>query len=168
MKRILVLAVTLILSGCNAPQENPEPTKTADPQADKAAIDKVREDFIAAFNAGDAAKVASLYSENVVAMGGSSPTAQGRAAIEANNKAMFDQFTTKISITPTVTKASGDLGYDQGTYTMELTPKSGGGKPMTEEGRYLVILQREADAWKLVADMDNKIPPPPPPPGNKK
>jgi uncharacterized protein (TIGR02246 family) len=167
MKRILVLAVTLLLSGCNTPQ-TPEPVKAADPQADKAAIDKVRDDFAAAFNAGDAAKVASLYSENAVVMGGSSPTAQGKAAIEANNKAFFDQFTAKITIAPGVTKTSGDLAYDQGTYTMELTPKTGGGKPMMDEGRYLIVLEREGEAWKVVADMDNKIPPPPPPPGNKK
>ncbi len=168
MKRMLMLVLVLALAGCAAPEEKQEAQKTADPQADKAAIDKVRDDFMAAFNAGDAAKIGELYAENALAMGGDRPTLQGRAAIVEGNKTMFDQFTAKITITPTQTKTSGDLAYDQGTYTMERTPKAAGGKPAKEEGRYVVVLQREGDAWKVVADIDNKNPPSPPPSGAKK
>jgi uncharacterized protein (TIGR02246 family) len=161
MKRILILVLSLALAGCVAAEQKVDTPKTADPQADRAAIDKVRDDFMAAFNAGDAAKVSELYIENATTMGGDRPTLQGRAAITESNKAMFEQFTPKITITPSQTVVSGDLAYDQGTYTMELTPKAAGGKPSKEEGRYLVVLQRDGDAWRVVADMDNKNPPPP-------
>jgi uncharacterized protein (TIGR02246 family) len=167
MKRMLYLVLLLALGGCAAVQDKQEAPKTADPQADKAAIDKVRDNFMAAFNAGDAAKIGEQYAENAMAMGGDRPTLQGRAAIVESNKAMFDQFTAKITITPTQTKTSGDLAFDQGTYTMELTPKAKGGKPTKEEGRYVVVLQREGEAWKVVADIDNKNPPPPPPTAKK-
>lgn len=162
MKRILILVLTLALAGCSAPAEKAEPEKTADPQADKAAVDKLRDDFMAAFNAGDADKIGELYSEDAVAMGGDRPTLQGRAAIVENNKQMFTQFSTKIAITPLQTKTSGDLAYDQGTYTMEMTPKAPGGKPAMEEGRYVVVLHREGTVWKVIADIDNKNPPPAP------
>jgi uncharacterized protein (TIGR02246 family) len=167
MKRMIILVLLLAVAGCAAPEVKQETQKTADPQADKAAIDKLRDDFMAAFNAGDAAKIGELYSENALAMGGDRPTLQGPAAIVESNKTMFDQFTAKITITPTQTKTSGDLAYDQGTYTLELTPKAKGGKPAKEEGRYVVVLQREGDAWKVVADIDNKNPPPPPPSAKK-
>jgi uncharacterized protein (TIGR02246 family) len=168
MKRMLILVLSLTLAGCVAATEDKVDTpKAADPQADKAAIDKVRDDFMTAFNAGDAAKVGELYAENAIAMGGDRPTLQGRAAITEGNKTMFDQFTAKITITPTQTNISGDLAYDQGMYTMELTPKAAGAKPVKDEGRYVVVLQREGDAWKVVADMDNKNPPPPPAGGKK-
>ena len=157
MKRILILAVTLMLAGCSAPAEKSATEKAADPQADKAAVDKVRDDFIAAFNAGDATKIADLYAENAVALPGDGPTVQGRAGILDRNKGLFDQFTAKVTITPTDTRISGDLAVDQGTYTMAMTPKAKGGKPMTEEGRYVVVLYRDGGAWKVVTDMDNKV-----------
>jgi uncharacterized protein (TIGR02246 family) len=168
MKRILAFALTLALAGCGAPAEKAEPEKAADPQADKAAVDKLRDDFMAAFNAGDADKIGELYTENALAMGGDRPTLQGRTAIVESNKQMFSQFSAKISITPIATKTSGDLAYDQGTYTLEMTPKAAGGKAAKEEGRYVVVLQREGSAWKVVADIDNKNPPPAPATAGKK
>jgi len=162
MKSILALLVALTLAGCSAPAEKAEPEKAADPQADKAGVDKLRDDFSAAFNAGDADKIGELYADNAIAMGGDRPTLQGRTAIVESNKQLFSQFSAKITITPVVTKTSGDLAYDQGTYTMELTPKAAGGKPAKEDGRYVVVLQREGSGWKVVADIDNKNPPPAP------
>ena len=160
MKWMLILVLSLAFAGCvAATEEKVDAPKAGDPQADKAAIDKVREDFMAAFNAGDAVKVGELYTENAIAMGLDRPTLQGRTTITESNRMFFDQFTAKITITPTQTKTSGDLAYDQGTYTMELTPKAKGGKPVKEEGRYVVVLQREGDSWKVVADMDNRNPP---------
>lgn len=170
MKRLLILAAAaLALAGCNAPADKTEAQKApaADPQADKAAIDKVRDDFTAAFNAADAMKIGDLYTENAIAMGGDRPTLQGRAAIVDSNKMLFENFMAKITITPTATKVSGDLAYDQGTYTMELTPKAKGGKPSKEDGRYVVVVQRDGGSWKVVADIDNKNPPPPAPSAKK-
>jgi uncharacterized protein (TIGR02246 family) len=158
MKQLLILVLSLAFAGCVAATEKADTSKAGDPQADKAAIDKVREDFMAAFNAGDAARVGELYTESAIAMGLDRPTLQGRTTITESNRMLFDQFTAKVTITPTQTKTAGDLAYDQGTYTMELTPKAKGGKPVKEEGRYLVVLQREGDGWKVVADMDNRNP----------
>ena len=163
MKRILILIAALMLTGCVASEEKKEATKVPDAHADMEAPNKVRSDFIAAFNANDATKIGELYAEDAVAMpGDGSPTVKGRAAIVERNKALFDAFTAKITITPSRNSVSGDLGYDEGTYTMEATPKAKGSKPVTEEGRYIVVLHREADGWKVVEDIDNTIKPPAP------
>jgi uncharacterized protein (TIGR02246 family) len=162
MKQLLVLAFTLALAGCNTtPAEQP---KAADPQADKDAVNKLRDDFLAAFNANDAEKVGQLYVETAVVMEPGTPTVQGRAAIIEHNKMFFDQNMSKITLNPRATSVSGDLAFDEGTYVMEITPKAAGQKPMMAEGRYLVVLQRGADGWKVIEDISNSVAPPPPPP----
>jgi len=165
MKSMLILVGALLLFGCAGNEEKKEAAKLPDAKADVDALNKVREDFIAAFNAGDAAKIGELYAEDAVVMpGDGGPTVKGRAAIVERNKRLFDHATAKITITPSHNAVSGDLGYDEGTYTMETTPKAKGSKPTTEQGRYVVVLHRQADGWKLVADIDNVVKPPAHPP----
>ena len=163
MRLMVTLIAVLLLTAC-APAEQP---KTADPEADKAAINKVREDFMAAFNANDAAKVGDIYAETAVMMDAGQPTIQGRAAIVEHNKMFFDMNMVKISLTPRATMTSGDLAFDEGTYMIEITPKAGG-QAATAEGRYLVVLQRGADGWKVIEDIGNSAAPPPPPPAPAK
>jgi ketosteroid isomerase-like protein len=103
------------------------------------------------------------YSETAVVMDPGQPTIQGRASIVDHNKMFFDANMVKITLTPRATMASGDLGFDEGTYMMEITPKAGGPAQMAE-GRYLVVLQRGADGWKVIEDIGNTVAPPPPPP----
>ena len=60
-------------------------------------------------------------------------------------------------------EGSGDLATATGTYTMTLTPKKAGAKPLpTEDGKYLEVLKRQDDgSWRLVYDMWNFNAPPP-------
>jgi uncharacterized protein (TIGR02246 family) len=167
MKQILTLLLTLALLGCNSAPPA-EQSNAPDPQADKDAINKLRDDFIAAFNAGDAEKMGQVYAETAVVMDPGQPTVEGRAAIVEHNKMFLDQNTVKVSVNPRATNVSGDLGFDEGTYTMEVTPKAAGQKPTTVEGRYLVVLQRGADGWRVLEDMGNSAAPPPPPAPAKK
>lgn len=52
-------------------------------------------------------------------------------------------------MTPTAFDASGDLAYDSGHYSQDVTPP--GGQPMKVSGHYVVVLKRQADgAWKIV------------------
>jgi len=162
MKLILSLTAALLLAGCvTATEEKKEAATITDAKADMDAINKIREDFITAFNAGDAAKIGDLYADDAVQMpGDGSPTLKGRAAIIERNKGFFEAFNVKMTITPSRNAVSGDLAYDEGTYAIELTPKKAGSKPMSEEGRYVIVLRREAGGWKVIEDIDNTIMPP--------
>ena len=165
MKHVLVLLLTFVLAGCNSTPQPPPPEqpKVPDAQADKDAINKLRDEFNAAFNANDAEKVGALYAETAVLMDPGQPTLQGRAAIIEHNKMFFDQNMAKITLNPRATSVSGDLAFDEGTYMMEITPKAKGQKPQMAEGRYLVVIQRGADGWKVIEDIGNTAAPPPPP-----
>jgi uncharacterized protein (TIGR02246 family) len=136
--------------------EKKDAEKTAaPPPADPAVIDKVRNEFIAAFNAADVAKIVAQYTDDAVIMPTQQPALTGHAGIEEYNKKLFGAYSAKITITPVETKVFGDRALDRGTYTMELTPKAGGA-PMKDEGKYLVLLQRQADgSWKVTHDIDN-------------
>jgi uncharacterized protein (TIGR02246 family) len=150
-------------AACSAPAPAPGPA-TGD---DLTKINAVRDGFAAAFNAGDAAKVVDLYTADAVAMPSHHATVTGRDALLAYNRDFFNQMSAKVTITPVETTVSGNLGYDRGTYTMTVTPKSGGA-PMNDQGKYVVVLQKQSDgSWKVTRDIDNSdlpMPAPPPPP----
>jgi uncharacterized protein (TIGR02246 family) len=168
MKRTLILLCAAAGVAACAPAGgggNAMP-KMNDP-ADLAAVGQVRSDWQAAFNAGDSAKLASLYTADARSMSDQEPTHIGGAAAASANMAMRAMVTTaSIALAPEQTEVVGDMAYDQGTFKVSMTPKTGAA--MTQEGRYLVVLRRQADStWKLVADMGNTPTPPAPPPGKK-
>ncbi len=149
MKRTLVatVGVLALVTACGG---------TRDTTADLAAIGKVRDAYAAAFNAGNAGALGALFAADGNDMENAQPTAIGPQAVEAATTALLAQMASQnVVITPEKTDVSGDFAYERGTYKTTLTPKSGG-PPIVEDGRYLVVLQRQADgSWKLVDNMGN-------------
>ncbi len=79
MKRLAIgVAVAAVLAGTGVihAQGKTDPT-----------LNKLTAEFEAAFNSKDAAKVASLYAEDAVAMPPNRPMVKGRSAIEAQLRA---------------------------------------------------------------------------------
>ena len=131
---------------------------------DTAPVAEVRNKYVAAFNAGDAAGVAALFAEDAVSLPDHHAALLGRAAIESYMRDTFAQFTTNITVTPGDTEVVGDIGHEHGAFTVTMTPKSGG-NPMTETGKYLVVLKRGSDGrWLVHHDIDNTNTAPPAPP----
>jgi len=159
MVALLLLTVcTLNLTTCSSSPRGPiDPAGSA--EKDRVALDKLRTDFAAAFNAKDPAGVANLYSSDAVLMPEGEPTVEGRAAIQQYFKAGFDQFTVKASLTSQeFTFMGADWAYDRGKYVWIVTPKAGG-NPTTVEYNYLTPLHREPDGWKAKRDIYNSSKP---------
>ena len=166
MTRRLTVALTITgamaLHGCApaAPEMNAP--------ADIAAVNALRTGFQTAFNAGDAEGVLKGYSADPISMGNHQPTAVGRDAILAGNKAQFANATFKIDIVADETMTMGTSGFDRGHFKITVTPKAGG-PPMTDEGRYVVLVEKGPDgAWKVTRSIENSslpmpMPPMPPP-----
>ena len=92
----------------------------------------------------------------------------GHDAIMSYNKGLFDNFAAKLTLASDETKVFGEMAYDRGRYTMEITPKAGGA-PITDEGKYLVLLQHQSDgSWKVSRDIDNSSKPAAPPAASEK
>lgn len=111
---------------------------------------KVRSAYAAAVNAGDAKAIAALYAEDGVEMPPNEAMMKGRAAVEKYQASFLTAFSVKLSLTGIESMAAGDMAHDVGTYSQTITPKQGGGKPMTDRGKYVVLLRRGSDGqWRV-------------------
>jgi uncharacterized protein (TIGR02246 family) len=156
--RALLIGVGL-MAACSQP-----PAPAPAPETDTAPIGELRTSFQTAFNAGDAGAVAALYADDAVLQPDHHAAVAGKAAITQYYQEMFGQATMNLAITPGETERMGDIGHEHGTFTITVTPKSGG-NAMTDQGNYLVIAKRGTDgSWKLHHDIDNTDHPPAPTP----
>ncbi len=163
-----VLAVSLLLVSCAqapppAPAAAPAPAVKANEPDDLAAIARLRDAYSSALGAGDATAMANLYTEDGISQTNQMPTMTGRAAIEEGQKMAFSQASfSGMEVTAEETRTLGNIGYERGRFKMTVTPKAGG-KPMPQEGRYMLVLQKGPDGmWRVARDMDNVDVPPGP------
>jgi uncharacterized protein (TIGR02246 family) len=151
---LLLLPLAVILNACAPPAAPPAPA--ADTAADEAAIGQVRREYEAAVNAGDAARVAAVYAEDGITMPSHRPLVSGRNAILTYQQELMNTAAAALTLTATETRVMGDWAYDRGSYRLALTPKAAGAPPVSDDGKYLVLLQRQSDgAWKLVRGISN-------------
>jgi uncharacterized protein (TIGR02246 family) len=137
------------------------------------ALDKLGKEFMAAFNAKDAAKVASFYADDAVVMPPNQALVKGRANIEAYFKQEFQQGVTNLQLRPMESAIAGAQAFEAGTSTvtvksggssMALTGVGGSGAAVTDNGKYLTVFKRVGGDWKIAYDIFNSDQPPPPAP----
>ncbi len=106
-------------------------------------------------NAGDAARIEQLYTEDGVFMPAGFPTASGRAAVRGTYDAIFKNIRIAIHFTVDELKVKGDLAYARthsaGTSTVVATGASG-----PETNRELFIFARGKNGWKIARYLFNK------------
>src|SRR5436309_16044319 len=110
----------------------------------------------AAAGAKDLDKTVSYYAESAVVMPPNAPSAKTRETIRSAWKEMLTTPGAAISWKATKVEVakSGDLAYVSGTYEDTMTDASG--KPVEDNGKYVVIFKKQADGtWKGVADIWN-------------
>ena len=74
------------------------------------------------------------------------PSVIGKEAITARLQTRLEQFTQKLSSEEV--EVAGDWAFRRGTYTFTRTPKAGG-QPIQDNGKCLLILQKQPDgSWK--------------------
>jgi uncharacterized protein (TIGR02246 family) len=131
------------------------------------AIVKVADAYVKASLAGDVKAMVALYTDDAIEMPPNQPAVKGRAAIEQYYvKEIAAAKLTAFTLTHVETVASGDVGYDVGTYTQTVTTKDG--KAHASTGKYTVIMKRSGGDWKVAyAIYNGDQPPPPPPPAPK-
>jgi len=149
----LLLAVAagalLALAGCTT-------TPKADVDAFEAYVLETWESYSAYMNAANSEAWIGLWDKNGVQLPPGRPAFEGRSAILGSVAAQlagtdFDDFT----INNKEVEVSGGLGFARGTYSVKLTPKSGG-DTMLFEGKYLTIFKRQPDgSWRIYRDCFN-------------
>ena len=117
----------------------------------KATIEKLNDVWTAAFNKGDTAAVAALYTEDAYVLPPGSAMVKGRAAIEAfwrqAAQQMSDAKLTTIDVLPLGRSAAREIG------TVTLKTKSQ--PPREVVGKYVVVWRKIGRDWKLATDIWN-------------
>ena len=99
----------------------------------------------AAANAGDAAAVAALYSEDAVSFPPKAPMAKGRAAIQAS---MEEEFAAKKWVTQTIETIEVIPHGDYATETGKWIAKHGDGS-VESEGAFVALWKNVGGEWKI-------------------
>ena len=151
---VLTLAVTFLVSCTTA---SPPDTSAEDIQT----INALRKQFTDAFNQGDAAAVAALYTEEAKRLPPNRPMVVGRESIQAFVQTTLDAGAGDLQTTGIELSVHGNMAHDVGEYTLTIQPDEG--EAISDSGKYVVILKRENGTWKLDVDIWNSSLPLPTP-----
>jgi len=117
-------------------------------------IKDVSEAYRKASVAGDTKAIMALYADDAIEMPPNHAALKGKASIEAYyRKQMEGAKLTALNFTHLDTQASGNIGYDVGSYTQTLKPAAGG--EVKDSGHYTVILKKTGGAWKVASAIYN-------------
>jgi uncharacterized protein (TIGR02246 family) len=120
------------------------------------AIDRTREEHVAAINSGDADAWAAAFSNDGVQMPPNAPANIGRDNIQAWSAGFLGAFRAEFSLAPEEVQLAGaDWAFERGTYEISLTPKAGG-EPIQDVGKYITVYRRQPDdSWAMARDIWN-------------
>ena len=116
-------------------------------------IDAANAKWIVAFNKGDAAAVAQLYTERATALPPGAPMAKGRAAIQALWQGAIKNGVKNITLKTVQLDQFGNAAREIGEYSLDA---SNAQKQIThEQGKYVVLWRHIGGSWKLDTDIWN-------------
>ncbi len=119
-------------------------------------IAEANKDFMVAFNQGDAAGVADLYTEDGQVLPPNSDVVMGKAAIQAFWKAVMDMGVSGAKLDIVEVEEQGDIVFEVSKFTLQ-----GKEEQIIDQGKYIVIWKQEDGQWKLHRDIFNSSLPPP-------
>ncbi|HJU74136.1 MAG TPA: SgcJ/EcaC family oxidoreductase [Gemmatimonadaceae bacterium] len=156
-----MLVVALVVAGCAPASETRETpaAATVDVAALRDTIQAREREWSAAFQAGDPAAVAALYTDDAAQVQPVGEWVRGREAITASMKKQLDTLNviTREDITEEVIPA-GDYVVEVGHYSYTATSKPGN-KPVSGAGRYMVLWRKDSDGqWRLLRDIGTEAP----------
>jgi uncharacterized protein (TIGR02246 family) len=128
-----------------------------DPSKEKLpGIDSCRKKYVSAWLAADAEQITNVYADDAIVLYPNQPAIRGRAAILSYFKNFFQEFRQdNFELLSDEVEIIGSIAYDRGKYKWKGTLVKGG-NTIDDHGKYLVILQQQADgSWKVLRDMDN-------------
>ena len=150
---LFILGLFLALLSCTK-------AETFDVATVRKAIEEGGAKWAEAFNRGDAAGVAALYTEDATVLPPNSEIIQGRQGIQDFWSGGIQMGLKDVSFTIVNVGGSGDTAYEIGKYSLKIQPA--GQEGMTDSGKYVVVWKRQADGtWKLHADIWNSSMPMP-------
>ena len=129
----------------------------ANAQTAQSSIEANNADFIAKFAAKDAAGVAQHYTEDAVAFPPGESRIAGRDGVQKMWQGWIDAGLTDLTLAAAEIEESGDLAYEEGTYSIKIPGSDG--KVSEELGKYIVVWKKGGDGeWRMHRDIWNLNP----------
>lgn len=142
LKAIGALAFCVVWA-CTAPE-------TAQREDVSENIGAANKEFMAAFARGDAAALASLYTEDGKLLPPNSDFVTGRVAIQEFWQGVMDAGVAQAELTLMEAEGFGDTAVEVSRYAL----MDSDGNPI-DEGKYIVIWKRTDAGWRLHRDIWN-------------
>src|SRR5687767_8538463 len=103
----------------------------------RADIDRVNQQFVEAFNRGDAAGAVAVYTEDATILPPGAPRVTGRAGIAQFWQAVLDSGVRAVALQTNDLEVSGELAREIGTATLTIRPEGGAEQTMT--AKFVVV-----------------------------
>jgi len=128
-------------------------------QADVQKIEEILRRIEVAENTGNSSQIADLLAEDAVIMVPNQPVQEGKAAcarfVADVLAGVVEQFDRRIVYISAEVRVIGDCGFDRGSFTFTVAPRSGG-DTSRETGKYLFLYSRAAGgSWKIARAIVN-------------
>jgi ketosteroid isomerase-like protein len=137
-----VLAALLVLSATPVSAQTPQ-----------SAVSAGNARFEQAFNTGNAAALAALYTEHATVLPPGAPMQNGRAGIQQFWQSAIQSGLRNLSLRTVSVESYGNASREIGTFTMDAPGH--GGQVSHLVGKYVVIWKREGRQWHLDTDIWN-------------
>jgi ketosteroid isomerase-like protein len=154
-----MLVGALSVAGCGGSSPSQEFGK---PDVDQ--IRQMLQDFTAAYNAKDVAKIGTFFSGSASLMPPNRSTMRGLDAVKGFYEARVkDEGATDLVIEPMSIEGQGTLAYIVGTYSLNLQPADGTAA-RRDRGKVVWILRKLGGNWKfewqmMASDLPPVVPP---------
>lgn len=149
LRTVCLISVALLAATCQAAANAPAPAE------DEAAIKSLFDKHSTAFNDGDAAAVAALFTDDAEMIPPDRSPLAGTDMIHWGLNIAFDLFKAKITGSSLEVEIAGDWAFTRRAYTMTLTATTSG-EEMEITANWLEILKRQPDgSWKISLEMVN-------------
>jgi uncharacterized protein (TIGR02246 family) len=127
--------------------------------ADRAAVEQVRHEWVRAVAARDAEGLRNLLTDDYEVWAHGAPAIHGPDAAISAMRGAIERFHITQSFEPIETIICGDWAFERGVESMSVTPV-GGGAAQNASQRAFLVLRRDPDGrWRYARGMTNGLPP---------
>jgi ketosteroid isomerase-like protein len=149
MKSARALGIIVLVASCASSQ---------DEAADRAAIDSLRTEHVAAVNSRNADLLLNGEADDLVYLAPDLAPILGRQALDALLGPLYQQLAPHITMTPRQVVLRGDLAVEWGCLGGHIEQLSGG-DPIPNDGKYVIAYQRLPNVgWKITHSITNRGP----------
>jgi uncharacterized protein (TIGR02246 family) len=135
------------------------PPQAGSSGASDAAVREVLSGLGAADKAADVAAVLNHYADDAMLLPPNAPVLSGQGGVRSFYEAAFQRFRFEVSFDADEIHVSGEWAFAQGFINGQFIPK-GEGAPRKLHEKYLMVLHRGKDGWKIYRLIWNASEPP--------